>query len=419
MGAVILIGGVILAIVIHEGAHFVAAKAFDMKATKAFFGFGPRVWSVTRGETEYGIRLLPLGGYVKIIGMSPTDQIEPEDRGRTYLEKPFWQKSVVVLAGIASHFVIAGILMYALVLVYGEPHTTTEIDLVSPLIVREIDVDDAIPVGIRRSDNVLAIDGVPLDAWTGADKRPGQLTTVTVERDGALVTLETTDRIEPTPALLSDIEVGDRLVEMDGIPISSWGDFVRIAETRPDTEVEVVVERDGALLDFPTRLTSRETASGKTVGFFGVSSLVVTDSVGPFAAISLARSDFTTAVSASLSGLWGVVSNFGDLLGAAVGDAEIPAERPISPIGLARISGPVEVGLRLLAFVNVFVGILNFVPLVPLDGGLFAVALYERVRGKPADQRYLNPISVAVFLFIVMLGLLGFYFDIVDPIRLE
>ena len=113
------------------------------------------------------------------------------------------------------------------------------------------------------------------------------------------------------------------------------------------------------------------------------------------------------------------MSNFGDLLGAAVGDAEIPAERPISPIGLARISGPVEVGLRLLAFVNVFVGILNFVPLVPLDGGLFAVALYERVRGKPADQRYLNPISVAVFLFIVMLGLLGFYFDIVDPIRLE
>jgi len=105
------------------------------------------------------------------------------------------------------------------------------------------------------------------------------------------------------------------------------------------------------------------------------------------------------------------------LLSAAVGDGEVPLDRPISPIGLVRIAGPVEVGLQLLAFVNVFVGVLNFVPLYPLDGGHFAVALYEKVRGRPADIRKLMPVAVAVFIFIVILGLLGIYFDIVDPIQ--
>ena len=110
MGAVVIIVGVLLMVVVHEMGHFVAAKAFNMKATEAFFGFGPRLWSTTRGETEYGIKAIPLGGYVRIIGMNPFEEVAPEDEGRTYRENPFWKKSVVVLAGIASHFVVAFIL---------------------------------------------------------------------------------------------------------------------------------------------------------------------------------------------------------------------------------------------------------------------------------------------------------------------
>ena len=118
-------------VVIHEGSHFVAAKYFGMKATEAFFGFGPRLWSTKRGETEYGIKAIPLGGYVRIVGMNPFEEVAPEDEGRTYRENPFWKKSVVVLAGIASHFVVAAILMYGLTLAYGVAETTTEIDRVS------------------------------------------------------------------------------------------------------------------------------------------------------------------------------------------------------------------------------------------------------------------------------------------------
>ena len=191
-----------------------------------------------------------------------------------------------------------------------------------------------------------------------------------------------------------------------------------IAEARPDVALTVVVDRGGRQLSIPATLTSRENAQGSTVGFFGVSSLIVIEKVGPIAAVGEAAGDLWSATGASLQGLVGVVTNFGDLLGAALGDSEVPLDRPISPIGLVRISGPVEVGIQLLAFVNVFVGVLNFVPLYPLDGGHFAVALYEKIRGRPADVRKLMPLAVAVFIFIVMLGLLGIYFDIVDPIQL-
>jgi RIP metalloprotease RseP len=418
MGAVIVIAGVILMVVIHEGAHFLAAKAFNIKATEAFFGFGPRLWSMKKGETEYGIKALPLGGYVRIIGMNPFEEVDPADEGRTYRENPFWKKSVVVLAGIGSHFVVAAILMYAIALAYGVADSTTEIDRVSTVIIREIEVENPISLDLESGDTIVAIDGLDIDLWTGSDKLPGAVTAVTVDRDGRKITLETTDRVEPTPALLSGVEVGDRLVEMDGVPINTWDEFVGIAEARPDVALTVIVDRDGALVSLPTVLTSRENAAGKTVGFFGVSSMIVWEDVGPITAVGEAASDMWTAIRGSVAGLIGVVANFGDLLGAAVGDGEVPIDRPISPIGLARISGPVEIGLNLLAFVNVFVGVLNFVPLYPLDGGHFSVALYEKVRGRPADVRKLMPLAVAVFIFVVMLGLLGIYFDIVDPIQL-
>jgi membrane-associated protease RseP (regulator of RpoE activity) len=122
---------------------------------------------------------------------------------------------------------------------------------------------------------------------------------------------------------------------------------------------------------------------------------------------------------AAAQGLGGLVVNFGDLIGAVfANDADTLDEvRPVSPIGLVRIAGPIELSLQLLAFVNVFVGVLNVVPLYPLDGGHFAVALYEKIRGREADVRRLLPIAAAVFVFIVLLGLLGFYFDIVDPLE--
>ncbi|VAW09012.1 Intramembrane protease RasP/YluC, implicated in cell division based on FtsL cleavage, partial [hydrothermal vent metagenome] len=119
MGPAIMIIGVILMIVIHEGGHFVAAKSFGMKATEAFFGFGPKIWSMKRGETEYGVKAIPFGGYVRIIGMNPFEEVDEEDEHRTYRAAPFWKKTVVVLAGILSHFVVAIILLWVVSTVWG------------------------------------------------------------------------------------------------------------------------------------------------------------------------------------------------------------------------------------------------------------------------------------------------------------
>ena len=119
MGTAVMVIGIVAMIVVHEGAHFVAAKGFGMKATEAFFGFGPRIWSMTRGETEYGIKAIPLGGYGRIIGMNPFEEVAPEDEGRTYRNSVFWKKSVVVLAGVFSHFVMATILLVTVLLILG------------------------------------------------------------------------------------------------------------------------------------------------------------------------------------------------------------------------------------------------------------------------------------------------------------
>ncbi|MDJ0959211.1 MAG: site-2 protease family protein [Acidimicrobiia bacterium] len=420
MGAVVIIVGVLLMVVIHELGHFLAAKAFNMKATEAFFGFGPRIWSTTRGETEYGVKAIPLGGYVRIIGMNPFEEVAPEDEGRTYRENPFWKKSVVVLAGIFSHFVVAFILFYALAIAYGVGTISTEIDNVSTIMASGSGTEEERELVLFVGDEVIAVDGVALAEWVPVEKEAGAVTEVEVLRDGASVTLETTQRLMPAPAAGVDVRVGDVLVEFDGTPIDDWEEFVELAQASPGETVAVVFDRDGTRVDIEVTLATR-TIDGVEQGFFGISPLGVVEQPGVFGAVGVAAGDVGVASRAAVQGLWGLVVNFDDLVGAVFTDADpdvLNQVRPVSPIGLVRIAGPLELSLQLLAFVNVFVGVLNFVPLYPLDGGHFAVALYEKIRGREADVRRLLPIAAAVFVFIVVLGLLGFYFDIVDPLQL-
>ncbi|HHC08852.1 MAG TPA: RIP metalloprotease [Actinobacteria bacterium] len=384
MGAAVILVGVALMIIIHEGAHFVAAKAFGMKATEAFFGFGPTLWSIRRGETEYGVKLLPLGGYVKIIGMNPFEEVDPDDEARTYRGAPFWKKSVVVLAGIASHLVVAYLIFLAVAAVYGLPR-----------------LDDR---GAPIPTTVIA--GV-------AETLP----------DGS-----------PTPAALAGVRPGDRIVEIEGRPVERWEDFTTVVAARPGGEVTLVVERDGARRTLQVELASIErpvivdgeplladdgSPVTELVGFFGVSPEVETYRPGLLEAATTAAGDLAVAIRQSVVGLWQLVVNFGRVLGATIGltsDEILEEVRPISPIGLARIAGPVERSLVLLALVNVFVAVLNIVPLYPLDGGHFAVALYEKLTGRAPDVRRLVPVAVVVFAFVISLGLIGVYLDIFKPL---
>lgn len=386
MGAVAVIIGVALMIIIHEGAHFVAAKAFNMKATEAFFGFGPTLWSVERGETEYGVKAIPLGGYVRIIGMNPFEEIGDDEEHRTYRQAPFWKKSIVVLAGVASHMVVALLLFFLIASVWGVPATDADGDPIA----------------------TTTVGGVAEELADGS----------------------------PSPAQLSGIEAGDTIVTFDGAPVADWEAFAAAAGGNPGASVDIGITREGETLTLPATLATVERplydedgepvldANGdpitQEVGFFGVSPTVQMEQLGLFASAGRAFTDLGRAITQSVVGLWEMVVNFPKVLGAAFGgnDEVLDTARPISPIGLVRISGTVESALLLLALVNVFVGVLNVVPLYPLDGGHFAVALYEKIRGRAPDVRKLVPVAVTVFAFVVALGLLGIYFDIFKPLQL-
>ena len=133
IGWVIFLVALLFSVMLHESGHFVAAKRFGMKATKYFIGFGPTLWSTTRGETEYGIKALPVGGYVKIIGMTSLDEVDPEDEPRSFRRAPAWQRLIVLAAGSFMHFVLAAVIIFGLALGIGiENDNTTQLGTVAP-----------------------------------------------------------------------------------------------------------------------------------------------------------------------------------------------------------------------------------------------------------------------------------------------
>ena len=378
-----MIGGIaaFLAIVFfvmaHEAGHFIAAKATGMKATEFFFGFGPRLLSFRRGETEYGMKALPFGGYVKILGMNSLEDVDPADAGRAYRDKKFWQKSVAVLSGVAMNFLIAYLMFFGLILADGVPETTS----------------DGLPVASTTLDQVL----LELD-------------------DGS-----------PSPAAGAGLAVGDRIVELNGRPVVEWEDAASAIEESPGETVEIVVERDGAEVTLTAELASRvEEEGGSAVGYLGVSPEQVFRSVGIWEAMGLAGEALVSTIGATFDFLGRLIqpASLAQLGGALVGNTDIPDEiRPVSPIGMVNIGTQAEslgIGnlIWLLASVNVVLGTLNVLPLYPLDGGHFAVALYEKLTGRVADVRKLAPVAAAVIALVVFVGVVGIVLDIVNPIRI-
>jgi membrane-associated protease RseP (regulator of RpoE activity) len=377
--------GIVAMIVVHEGAHFVAAKSFGMKATEAFFGFGPRIWSTTRGETEYGVKAIPLGGYVRIIGMNPFEEVPPEEEARTYRNSVFWKKSVVVLAGVFSHFVMATLLLIVIFLVWGEVAT-----------------DES---------------GDPIPTLT--------LATIAL----------TTPSGEDAPSTVAGFEAGDVVQSYEGVPVSSWDDFVNRISLDGGETVTIGYARDGTPAEALTTLAFRERAvvvdgeavtdaAGNVVyeeiGYFGAAPEIARVRPGFFGVVGAAYRGIAEAAVQSVYGLWRMVIGFPQLVVSVFsgGEEGIEEIRPISPIGLVRLAGPMESTLTLLALVNVFVGILNFIPLYPLDGGHFAVALYEKIRGRVPDIRKLMPVAAVVVIFLITVGLMGVYLDIFQPLQL-
>ncbi|HZT68100.1 MAG TPA: site-2 protease family protein [Acidimicrobiales bacterium] len=385
---VAVVAAVVLMIMLHELGHFATAKWSGMKVTEYFLGFGPRLWSVRRGETEYGVKAIPAGGYVKIVGMNNMEEVDPADEARTYRQSTFPRRLLVVSAGSAMHFLLAFLLLWGMLSFVG-----------------------------------------------------------TVEGDHPLLTVGSISTLAtgPSPAQKAGFRAGDRIVAVDGKPLKKWDELPPMIQARPGQPVRFTVLRHGATLTLtavPVDLQKVKVTGGgapvpstaKPYGFVGIGPAYPVDRKNPAAAVPAAAVDvgkYTWTVVGALGHIFSPhgLSSYGEqLTGHAPSGPSASTDqqnRFVSPVGLVRLaSDAASSGVRdvlvLLVAINVFVGVFNMVPLLPLDGGHVAVAIYERARSRRGrryrvDIRKLMPATYLVFFLIVLLGVSALYLDIVKP----
>jgi membrane-associated protease RseP (regulator of RpoE activity) len=390
---VLVVVAVLTMIMLHELGHFLTAKWGGMKVTEFFVGFGPRLWSFRKGETEYGIKALPLGGYVKIIGMHNLDRIEdPGDEPRTYRQKPFGRRLAVAVAGSTMHFIIAFLLFFMINAFVGVPAPSTTI---GALVAVESGPSPAQEAGLKVGDKVTAIDGRPVASWDAVrgyiSGHAGQPLTLVVQRSGQPVELQA------TPADLSQVRIKGEAASK-----TSRG-FLGV---EPAEEFETV---------------NPVTAVGRSAKQWVGGSFNGPEDVSP-GLIDNAKALGGVLSPSGLSSYWKTIT------GQEQANRPDGGTRFLSPVGFVRVAGQAADNslfavLGLLIAINLFVGLFNLLPLLPLDGGHVAIAVYEAVRSKIAGRRYtadvakLMPITYAVVLAMAFLGISALYLDIVRPLN--
>jgi len=446
---------IIFMIFMHELGHYLTAKWTGMKVTEFFIGFGPRLWSFRRGETEYGVKGIPAGAYVRIIGMNNLDDVDPGDEDRAYRVKSFPRRLLVVSAGSAMHFMMAIILIFILVTSYGVGR-----DDGSWTISSVSDASAAAALDLEIGDEIISLDGVEISNFVQFGEvvveRGGELVEVVWERDGDVLTESVILGARLTPEGADGIEgliPSDRILAVDGVDVFSWGDFVAATEDRIGEELSVIVDPARELAPrVIERVVVNDLADAEvaTTGFFGVSQEQGRETLGVFDGAGRAITDFGELTKQATTGLVrfftpGTLSNFltdtvdggsdvteqtgvaedRELASRALDIRNPNEDRILSIYGAARAGASFDLEglLFFLAALNIFVGVFNLVPLPPLDGGHVAVAIYERIRSigggrHEVDYAKLLPLTYTVFAVLMVIGMFALFRDIVDPIDL-
>jgi membrane-associated protease RseP (regulator of RpoE activity) len=377
LSTVIVIVALIAMIFMHELGHYLTARWAGMKVTEFFIGFGPRIWSFTRGETEYGVKAIPAGAYVRIIGMSNLEEVDPADEDRTYRAKPYWRRMSVAVAGSTMHFLMAFALIFTIHVTFGmeDVHTPR-----------------------------WSVDSI----------------------------------VKPSAAVDAGIQIGDRIVSVDGRSLRTFDDVSNYLRGHPGERVTLGVLRDGEIRTIDATLGTENPNTGEHVGFLGVGPTFPAERKTPIPALVQSTKDVGTMAKLSVSGLVHIfspsgVSHYVDTLVKPDANtrAGVPdAERPTSVVGIVRAGseashdGWVNV-LFLLFGVNVFIGLFNMLPMLPFDGGHVVIATYEKIRSRMLGREYradvakLLPLTYAIVLVLAVLFVTSLYLDIVHPVSIR
>jgi membrane-associated protease RseP (regulator of RpoE activity) len=372
VGIIALVGMLIVVILVHEAAHFAFGKRFGFKVEEFFVGFGPKLWSTRRGETEYGLKAIVAGGYVKIAGMNPFQPTPPEDLDRSYGAKPIWQRAIVIVAGPATHFVLAFVFLAVALAMVGRPTDTASLNGIAPSLNGA--VSPAAEAGLRSGDRIVS-----LSADGSSTVRDPS-----VDAFGTFVQAHVGDPITIT------VRRGDRTVTRTLTPVRSTVDG------RPQGRIGVTVGE----------ATEPVGVTGALTGAFALEGRMIVEAVE------------------NMGRVFGPdgVRRIGELLFT---DAPRESSDAASVVGISRVAGEVArtgqvaLLLQMFAFINLFIGLLNLLPLPPFDGGHLAVLLIEKVRGRGVDMRKMVPVSAVVLVFFVMFTMATVFLDLTKPLQVS
>lgn len=431
IGVLLFAVGLAASIGLHELGHLIPGKLFNVKVTQFFVGFGQTIWSRRKGETEYGVKAIPLGGYCKLVGMLPPEPdqdphkvrdtrtgmfaqlvsdarsaewelVDDDDHDRLFYNKPWWQRVIIMGSGVMINLVLAFLLFAIVFMGYGVQQPTTTVDTVSHCVIAVTEAN--------------------------SDQPPRNCT----------------DADPISPAEKAGFEAGDRIVSINGTEVSGWTQVQQLIRGNGAKPATVVVVRDGRELtlhpstvvsprldpDNPERITK--------VGFLGVSPTQRLERQGPGYVVNV-MADGTWQTLQTIGAFPVKVYHVGR---AALGLEERDPTGPMSVVGAGRVAGEVaaqeEVSvaarlmslIMLLAGLNLFLGLINLVPLPPFDGGGIAATLYETIRRWIArllkrpdpggfDSARLLPVTYVMAAIILVVSFILIFADIVAPVSIS